>query len=244
MPTYTCVPCGFSSTYKSSYSNHLKTKKHSRICGTTESFTIQGEGDGKGDGESDSETDLANAILFLEAKDRLQESRIARLEEIVKVMAKEIDTLKKTPMVDTQNNTTNNTNVNLLLQLNVDTDNKLTVGGGMQRIPNLPDTVRDQLENALPVSINTLFAKNSAMAIGCESDSQKEAVEDMSDESDTDSFYDEPNPKVTLDNIDELIPDEFIRESIRKLLIEEDEYNRECAREVLDEIVEKIECQS
>ena len=239
MPTYTCEPCGFSSTYKSSHLNHMKSKKHLR--NTEEGASVPTD-DAPTDDTVASQDDITNALFFLEAKNRLQESRITRLEEIIKVMAEEIDNIKKTPMVDTQNNTTNNTNVNLLLQINVDSEDKLTIGGGMQRIPNLPETVRDQLENALPTSINTLFAKNNDMTIEC--GSAGSGGSDSDDMSDTESFVDfdsEPAPKVTLDNIDEMIPDECIRASIRKLLMEEDEYNRECAQDAIDDIVGKIE---
>ena len=256
MPTYTCEPCGFSSTYKSSHLNHMKSKKHLR--NTEEGASVPTDDAPTDDAPTDdtatddtatddtatddtpaSQDDITNALFFLEAKNRLQESRITRLEEIIKVMAEEIDNIKKTPMVDTQNNTTNNTNVNLLLQINVDSEDKLTIGGGMQRIPNLPETVRDQLENALPTSINTLFAKNNDMTIECGSGGS-----DSDDMSDTESFVDfdsEPAPKVTLDNIDEMIADECIRASIRKLLMEEDEYNRECAQDAIDAIVGEIE---
>ena len=253
----------------------MKSKKHQRVSGI-------GAGSGAGSGTVDV-TDLTDAatassttptatpttttdagIAFLYAKFQFQENRIDMLEELVQAMAQEIEALKSTPKIDTQNNTTNNTNVNLLLQLNVDNQDKLDIGGSMRRIPNLPDTVREQLENALPTSINTLFAKNNDMnrAIegmggsgmsgagmsgagmsGADSESGDESEGEPEDTYDAD-FYNAPTPRVTLENLDEMIADETIRESIRRLMIEEEEEDRECAREcaqeVINDIVEKV----
>lgn len=184
MTQYTCEPCGFSSQYKSSLINHMKSKKHLEggKAGyspphTTDPFAHVCDVPTDGSSfETHLTADMASpvppnihlipeehgaAILFLEMKSKMQEMRISELEEVIHSLAEDIQTLKETPVIDTQNNTTNN--VNLMVQMTVDEDHKLGVTSGMGLVPDLPDVVRDQLEHIIPLSIKALFAKNQRM---------------------------------------------------------------------------------
>lgn len=73
--------------------------------------------------------DYGAAILFLEMKGRMQETRIAELEEMVQTLATEFQ--KFTGNTSTGNTTNNTTNVNLIVQMAVDNDNKVGVISGM-----------------------------------------------------------------------------------------------------------------
>ena len=268
MSQYTCGPCGFSSQYKSSLINHMKSKKH--LGGTVSPHASNGGGevspqtphaggsfipiiyDVATDGSvpnipsmfipntthaTQDVNDTAArfppnihltpeehgpAILFLEMKGKMQELRIAELEDVIHSLAADVAKLKETPVIDTQNNTTNN--VNLMVQMSVDNDNKLGVVSGMGRVPNLPAVVREQLEHIIPLSINALFSKNQRLTDeGDESD--KGILCQEVEEEEEDSGWGEVDveevdqSEPTPNNIGKTFKDEDVREAMRKMLL-------------------------
>jgi hypothetical protein len=166
--------------------------------------------------------DYENAILFLEMKGKMQEMRISELESMVRRLACDVEMLKKTPKIDTQNNTTNN--INLMVQMNVDRDKKLGVLSGMERAPGLPDTVREQMEQILPVTIQALFAKNDReIEEGDDEDKIVQYMElgDEPDDVDPDPYPDESDSMLTEEIVEAMMQDEGIREAMRKVMMGE-----------------------
>jgi len=302
MSQYTCGPCGFSSQYKSSLINHMKSKKH--LGGTVSPHASNGGGEvsphasngggevsphasngggevsphaSNGGGEVSPQTphaggsfipiiyDVATdgsvpnipsmfipntthatqdvndtaarfppnihltpeehgpAILFLEMKGKMQELRIAELEDVIHSLAADVAKLKETPVIDTQNNTTNN--VNLMVQMSVDNDNKLGVVSGMGRVPNLPAVVREQLEHIIPLSINALFSKNQRLTDEGDESDKGILCQEVEEEEEEDSGWGEVDveevdqSEPTPNNIGKTFKDEDVREAMRKMLL-------------------------
>jgi hypothetical protein len=168
--------------------------------------------------------DYGAAILFLEMKGRMQENRITELEEMVRVLATEIQ--KGIPENTSTNTTNNTTNVNLIVQMSVDNDNKVGVISGMGRVPDIPDVVREQLEHVIPLSINSLFVKNKRL--NDEGDTAKKGILQYACQ-DGAPWDDDPwdDNEVVLGKSDSTVApgnngafkDEDIREGVRKMLM-------------------------
>ena len=169
------------------------------------------------------------AILFLEMKGKMQELRIAELEDVIHSLAADVAKLKETPVIDTQNNTTNN--VNLMVQMSVDNDNKLGVVSGMGRVPDLPAVVREQLEHIIPLSINALFSKNQRLTDEGDESEKGILCQEVEEEDsgwgeegeEMGEMESEGNQSVqsapTLGNIGKTFKDEDVREAMRKMLL-------------------------